>query len=213
MTVVLARDGDRGMVTFPGAISALTVAAVDPDLIRRARHIHVSSFFLQRALTPELPALFAEVRSRGTTVSVDPNWDPSGSWDSGLLDLLGMIDILMPNAVEAMRISGRDDPLEAARHLSAAGPLVAVKLGAQGAVAVQAGVEVTARSPAGPEPVDTIGAGDAFDAGLLAGLLAGEPITDALALACACGTLSTRAGGATAAQATLDEARRSVAAG
>jgi sugar/nucleoside kinase (ribokinase family) len=207
VTIVLARDGDRGMVTFPGTIASLTVAAVDPQLIRRARHIHVSSFFLQRALTPDLAVLFAEVRRDGATVSVDPNWDPSRSWDAGLRGLLSEIDILMPNAVEAMRISGRDDPREAARDLSASGTLVAVKLGADGAIAFRSGTEATARAPDGPPPIDTIGAGDSFDAGLLAALLAGEPTEEALGLACACGALSTQGRGGTTAQPTLQEAQ------
>ena len=67
--------------------------------------------------------------------------------------------------------------------------------------------EFHAPAPAGVLALDTIGAGDAFDAGLLAGLLAGEALEAALALACACGALSTRAVGGTPAQPTLQEAR------
>ena len=57
------------------------------------------------------------------------------------------------------------------------------------------------------DPVDAVGAGDAFDAGLLCALLDGQPLAEALAFACACGTLSMRAAGGTAAQPTLAEAR------
>ena len=171
VTAVLARDGDRGMLTFPGAIASLTVAAVDPQLIRRARHIHVSSFFLQRALTPDLPALFADVRRNGTTVSVDPNWDPSGAWDDGLPGLLGAIDILMPNAVEAMHISGRDGSRRrracAQRRRGDGRGQARCRRRARG----RDREPRSARAPPdGPPPVDTIGAGDSFDAGLLAGV-------------------------------------------
>jgi sugar/nucleoside kinase (ribokinase family) len=210
LTTVLARAGDRGMITFAGTIAALSADAIDPTLIRRARHIHVASYFLQRALTPQLPALFARARATGATVSVDPNWDPSGGWDSGLSTLLGAIDLLLPNAEEAMRIAGRPDPVQAAHALSAAGATVVVKLGADGALAVRAGQEFHAPATAGVSPIDTIGAGDAFDAGLLAGLLAGEGLDPALALACACGALSTRAAGGTAGQPTLAEATAAV---
>jgi sugar/nucleoside kinase (ribokinase family) len=55
-------------------------------------------------------------------------------------------------------------------------------------------------------PVDTIGAGDSFDAGFLAGLVSGESVEQALSLGCACGALSTRAIGGTAAQPNLREA-------
>ncbi|MFC8879778.1 carbohydrate kinase family protein, partial [Streptomyces ardesiacus] len=55
-------------------------------------------------------------------------------------------------------------------------------------------------------PVDTVGAGDSFDAGFVAGLLAGLALPEALELAAVCGALSTRAHGGTTAQPTWDEA-------
>jgi sugar/nucleoside kinase (ribokinase family) len=208
LTVILAREGDRGILTFPGSIAALAAGAVDPVLLRRARHVHVSSYYLQIALTPGLGALFAAVRRAGATTSVDPNWDPSEAWDSGLPAMLGEVDILLPNAAEAQCIAGARDSRQAAEALSAAGPLVVVKLGAEGAVAARPDGEVLWAGPASDvEPVDTVGAGDTFDAGLLAGLLSGEPLDQALALACACGALSTRAAGGTTAQPTIEEAR------
>jgi sugar/nucleoside kinase (ribokinase family) len=57
------------------------------------------------------------------------------------------------------------------------------------------------------EAVDATGAGDSFDAGFLAAFLDGHPLPEALALGVACGALSTRAAGGTAAQPTLEEAR------
>jgi sugar/nucleoside kinase (ribokinase family) len=141
---------------------------------------------------------------------VDPNWDPADNWDGGLRELLPLIDVLLPNAVEACRIADVSDVEAAAAALAAEGPLVAVKLGGDGAVAVPAGGGHVVRVPAprdGVEPVDTVGAGDTFDAGLLVGLLAGEPLEEALALACASGMLSMRAAGGTGGQPTLAEAR------
>ncbi len=208
LTVILARPGDRAILTFAGAVAALRADQVEPGLLARARHIHVSSYFLQTALAPGLPALLGSARAAGVTTSVDPNWDPSGGWDSGLQALMPLVDVLLPNGVEACRIAGTDDPRAAAGELAATGPLVAVKLGAAGAVAaVPGGDLIVAAAPDDVQPVDAVGAGDAFDAGLLAGLLAGEPPRQALGLACACGTLSTRAAGGTDAQPTLAEAR------
>jgi sugar/nucleoside kinase (ribokinase family) len=141
---------------------------------------------------------------------VDPNWDPAEGWDGGLRELVPQIDILLPNAVEACRIAGVPEVGAAAAALAAAGPLVVVKLGGDGALAVPAGggdlVRVTPPQRV-VDPVDAIGAGDTFDAGLLAALLDGNALEDALAFACACGTLSMRAAGGTAAQPTLAEAR------
>jgi sugar/nucleoside kinase (ribokinase family) len=228
LTVVLARPDDRAILTFPGAIAAMTAERVDADLLARARHVHVASFFLQTALVPGLAALLRSARAHGATTSVDPNWDPAQQWDGGLLRLLGEVDILLPNAAEACRLAGAagaevadvadvadvtdvtDVADVAATKLAEAGPLVAVKLGADGAVAAPAGGKGELVRAAPPEQVvdavDAVGAGDAFDAGLLCALLSGQPLAEALALACACGTLSMRAGGGTEAQPTLAEA-------
>jgi sugar/nucleoside kinase (ribokinase family) len=204
LTVVLSKPGgDRAMLTHTGAIASLTADAVD---VCKARHVHVASLFLQTALEPGLPDLFHAARAAGSTTSIDPNWDPAGRWDGGLNELLPLTDLFLPNAEEAMRIAGRADPAEAARALAAEGPLVAVKLGAEGALAARGDELVEVAAPAGVEPVDTTGAGDSFDAGVLAGMLRGWPPERMLGLGCACGALSTRAAGGTAAQPTLEEA-------
>ncbi len=85
-------------------------------------------------------------------------------------------------------------------------PLVVVKRGRSGALARSpAGVVEQAAIPV--DAVDATGAGDSFDAGFLAAWLGGDALAAALALGCACGALSTRALGGTAAQPTLAEAR------
>jgi sugar/nucleoside kinase (ribokinase family) len=211
LTVVLARPDDRAILTFPGAIGAMTADRVDAGLLGRARHVHVASFFLQTALASGLADVLETARSAGATTSVDPNWDPAENWDGGLRALLPRVDVLLPNAVEACRLAGVDDPSVAAARLAELGPMVAVKLGAEGGLAAPAGGRGELVRAAPPQrlvdPVDAVGAGDAFDAGLLCALLDGRPLDEALAFACACGTLSMRAAGGTAAQATLAEAR------
>ena len=85
------------------------------------------------------------------------------------------------------------------------GPRVVVKLGAVGALAARDAALVRASAPR-VEVVDTVGAGDSFDAGFLAGFLSERSDEESLELACACGALSTRAAGGTAAQPTLNKA-------
>jgi sugar/nucleoside kinase (ribokinase family) len=211
VTVILSRPGDRAILTFPGTMAALNAADVDPDLLATSRHVHVASYFLQTSLSPGLPALFRRARRAGVTTSVDPNWDPHERWDSGIRELLGSVDLFLPNAEEAIRIGGVQDVREAALALAAQGPLAAVKLGAAGALAVDSsGQIVQIPGMAGVQPVDAVGAGDSFDAGLLTGLLSGWTVERALSLGCACGALSTRAIGGTSAQPTLAEALEAV---
>ncbi len=205
MSVILSRPDDRAILTYVGAIGALRTDQVDRGLLRRARHLHVGSYFLLDALRPGLPALFAEAHRYGLTTSLDTNWDPSGAWDGGLAQVLTHCDIVMPNEVEARLIARQDDLGRAVETLSAQVPTVAVKLGPEGALARHGNHAV--RAPAlSVDVVDTTGAGDSFDAGFLYGYLHGWSLERSLRLGCACGSLSTRRAGGTEGQATLDEA-------
>jgi len=94
--------------------------------------------------------------------------------------------------------------------LAALGPRPVVKCGAQGAVALGDGAVVRAGAPRAA-PVDTIGAGDSFDAGFVYGHLQGWPLARSLAFACVCGSLSTRAAGGVDAQPGIDEALAAMA--
>jgi sugar/nucleoside kinase (ribokinase family) len=205
VTVVLARPGDRAILTHEGTIPYLRTAQIDRGLLDSARHVHVSSYFLQHHLRPGLPELFELVRARGGTISVDPNWDPSQRWDGGLRDLLSAIDVFLPNATEAMSIAGATTAEDAAAALATRDRLVVVKAGAAGAVAAKGDEVVHASAPVA-NAVDATGAGDAFDAGFIAAWLAGKSLERSLAIATACGSLSTRMLGGVDAQATMGEA-------
>ena len=91
--------------------------------------------------------------------------------------------------------------------LAALGPrVVAVKCGADGALAGEPDGTITRVPAIAVDTVDTTGAGDSFDAGFLAAWLADRPLRDCLAVGVSCGSLSTRRVGGTAGQPTLAEA-------
>jgi sugar/nucleoside kinase (ribokinase family) len=205
VTVVLSRPDDRAMLTAAGTIAGLAGDAVNRDLLRDVRHVHVSSYFLQDALRPDLPELLGEARAAGATTSVDPNWDPAQDWDAGLLSLLPAVDIFLPNSAEARNITGIDDIDVACEALAGRGGIVAIKFGDGGGM-VQQGEETVRVPGITVDVVDTIGAGDTFDAAFLAAWLDGWPPERALALANVCGAMSCRAAGGTAAQPTREEA-------
>lgn len=205
LTVVLAREGagGRAILTAPGCLPYLTADDVPGHLLRAAAHVHVSSYFLQPGLAAGLPALFGQ--ARGTT-SLDTNDDPAGEW-RGLDEVLKTAGVLLPNAAEALAITGEPAVEKAAEALARRGVLPVVKDGRDGALAWADGAAVRVPAPYVPEAeiADTVGAGDSFNAGFIAARLRGLDLPGSLRVAVACGSLSTRAAGGTAAQPTWDE--------
>jgi sugar/nucleoside kinase (ribokinase family) len=204
LTVVLSRGDDRAILTHLGTIAELRASLIRDELLEATRHVHVSSYFLQRELAPHVPELFDRAHAAGATTSIDPNWDPADMWNGGLTDALTRTDVFLPNAVEARRITKQNDAEAAAVRLAEKGPLVVVKLGADGSLAARDRGVTRAGAPS-IDPVDSTGAGDAFDAGFLASWQRGDPVERSLALANACGALSTGALGGVEGQPTMDE--------
>jgi sugar/nucleoside kinase (ribokinase family) len=234
ISVILDRSEDRAILTAPGALAAIDPDTVGDALLRRTRHVHISAPFLQPRLRNGLTRLVTRSHGAGATVSLDTGWDPEERWTS-VSAALGLVDVLLPNAQEATRlaaalngtaVNGRaatesaesaaepDGPtaVAAAKVLAAGGPLVAVKLGADGAAAVRGGTMVQTASYR-VDSFDAVGAGDSFAAGFLAGWLNGADLRSALSLGCASAALSTRCAGGTAGQPTRAEAQALMAAG
>jgi sugar/nucleoside kinase (ribokinase family) len=206
LSVILNVPGDRAILTHLGAIDQLRADLVAPELLAQSRHIHVTSYFLQHNLRPGLAALLAQARAGGATVSIDTNWDPNERWDDGLHEVLAQTDLFLPNEQEARAITRSSTLEEALAILATTIPTVAIKNGAEGAIC-RRGDEIV-RDPGFPmQVIDTTGAGDSFNGGFLYGWLHNWELADALALGCACGSLSTQAAGGTAAQATLAQAQ------
>ncbi len=97
ITAVLVRGADRAILTSPGCLGALSADDVDAGLVAAARHLHVSSVFLQPRLASGLAGLFERARAGGTGTSLDTNDDPAGRWDGGLHAALSATDVLLPN--------------------------------------------------------------------------------------------------------------------
>lgn len=205
LSVILSRGNDRAILTYLGSISALRYEEINLSLLGRARHLHLGSYFLLAALRPQVPSLFARAQRLGLSTSLDTNYDPAEQWAGGLAEALVQTDIFLPNETELLAISRQETLETALATLAEQTPLVAAKLGPEGAIAQQG--QKTVRAKALPvEVVDTTGAGDSFDAGFIYGYLAGWELNRSLRLGCVCGSLSTQAAGGTAAQPTLAEA-------
>lgn len=182
--VVLVADGDRTMLSDRGANAALAVDDVHLPVVTGRAHLHLSGYVLldDGSRAAGLAAL-SIAREAGWTTSVDPqaarHIESVGarrflSWVQG-------VDLLLPNDSELEALGGPESALAAATA-------VVVTHGRDGASWYQAGGgHFDAGAPAAAW-TDTTGAGDAFNAGLIAAWLAGADPATALAQGVAAGT-------------------------
>lgn len=195
VTVLLPHEGERHILTYPGAMEDMNFSHLDLAYLSSSRHFHLSSLFLQKGLQADIPRLFAHLKQAGLTLSLDTNDDPDDRWDGVLDSLLDTIDLLLPNQEELKRITRQSTLEEALDCISQRVPLVVVKCGVHGAV-VQQGTSRHWVEPVQVTPVDTIGAGDSFNAGFLHSFLSEGDALRAAAAGNRTGALSTlRAGG------------------
>ena len=188
-------DGDRAILTYGGSLNAVYPADVTDEFLDSGRHLHYGSYYLQTNLLPAVPAILSRARARGLTVSLDTNWDPAQTWDGGLAAALAQVDLFFPNEQEALAISRQATVEAALTALLAQTPIVAIKRGAAGALVGQGTQRWTVPVDPVAAIVDTVGAGDSFDAGFLAAWLAGRPLPECAELGNRCGRAVTQARG------------------
>lgn len=196
VTIILAQTAQRYILTYPGTMAEFRYEDIDREYAFSARHLHLSSFYLQPALRPQVGRLFREAKESGLTTSLDTNDDPEGRWANDLLEVLPLVDIFLPNEREALAIAQCSELADAVQRLAGLSSIVAVKLGARGAIAREGenkwhcpGIDVGV--------VDPVGAGDSFDAGFIHKFLAGAGAEECLRFANVAGAFSTTRHGGT----------------
>ena len=197
VTVMLPHGAERHILTYPGTIAELRVADLDVERLAQAKHLHLCSLYLQRCLHTGLPDLLRNLKERGMTISLDPNDDPEDQWGSPLREILPWVDIFMPNESELLRIARTDDFDEAVLRVERQVPTLVVKRGGRGALVASGGDRNHAPGLPLENVVDTIGAGDSFDAGFLRAFLGGIDLQGAARAGNISGALSTQGHGGT----------------
>jgi sugar/nucleoside kinase (ribokinase family) len=191
--VALTEKDDRAILTYPGSIDATQAGDLEETFIRSCRHWHITSYFLLQSLRFFWPEWIQKCRKEGLTISLDTNWDPENEWE-GVIDLLPDLDLFLPNEAEAISLTGETDVWKAANVLAERGPLTVVKRGANGAIAIKGSAtwNLNADDPSSSlrSLVDTIGAGDNFDAGFIHAWLSGQDVDSSLRLAHRCASSS-----------------------
>jgi sugar/nucleoside kinase (ribokinase family) len=195
LTVILPQRMQRYILTYPGTMFEMSEKELDLSYVFSAKHLHVSSYFLQKGLRAALIDIFRKAKEAGLTTSLDTNDDPTNRWPSEIQLLLKYTDILLPNEREACKLAQVDDVERAAEVLSQKVPVLVIKRGSKGAMA-RVSKEKYAAFPPVVDTADHVGAGDSFDAGFVHQFIRGGKIEDCLRFGNIAGALSvTRPGG------------------
>ena len=208
--VVVDERGENQIAVASGANAELDAEAVKRWL--HAVHPSDDSVFLMNLEIPDPPLIAAAqyAAHMGRTIIVNPA--PARDLPAALL---GLRPILTPNAGELEALAGGGDgsPEDAARRLSGrSGAPVVVTLGARGAILVSAEESLEVAAPPA-QPVDTTGAGDAFNGSLAAALAQGYDTPSAVRRAVVAGACSVAGRGARSGMPTRDEIDRRVRGG
>ncbi len=176
-------DGERLMRSARGANEALDAKTCWIWRSRDVAAVHLTGYALLG------PAGLSLLEAAGTLAgrhSALLSFDPSSP---GVIERVGRerlmsamtsagVDLLLPNAEEAVSLSGAASVAAAANRLAHLVPAVAIKTGETGAVYATAGETVLAPTDR-VQSIDTTGAGDAFNAGLLVARLRGDSLNEA----------------------------------
>ena len=198
-TVVLTADEDRANATYPGAMNNLTINDIDDDSLNKARHLHFSSYFLQPGLWGSLGVLFKRAKQLGLTTSFDMQWDPNETWNLDVEDVLPNVDVFLPNEEEIKFLSRQKNIEDAIQQIKPYTNILAVKRGNKGSMVYYQG-QLTDLPPfLNEQVVDTVGAGDSFNAGFIYKFINGQSISDCQKFGNLTGAVSTTQAGGTAA--------------
>jgi sugar/nucleoside kinase (ribokinase family) len=190
---------DRRFIHCAGANAVLKASDIPIERVRQCKVFYVGGYLLMPELEKQgtLAKLFREARQAGAKTMLDVVVPGSGDHWHKFVEILAETDVFLPNNDEAALITGSTDPLEQAERFRAAGVgTVVITQGDRGTLLVEEG----RRLRCGIYPstfVGGTGAGDAFDAGFIAGMLAGEDSVGCLKWGSALGASCVRSVSAT----------------
>lgn len=181
--VIVVEAESRTMLTDRGANTQLDFGGIDPALLDDSSWVHLTGYSMFHHSSPEsIPEFIALARSRSTNVMVDAS--SSGFLvDFGVerfLEATREASLVRCNEDEALTLSGRESLAESVEFLGQLFPTVVVTQGAQGVWRADGGSVAHIPLAESVKSVDPTGAGDSFNAGLLAGLVQGDSLENAI---------------------------------
>jgi sugar/nucleoside kinase (ribokinase family) len=182
-------DGERTFFTTRGHLPLFSFEEVrgmlDGERLRGGLALLAGSF-LTDALTAAYDDVFDWAEAHDIAVALDTGWPLDGWTDANCTATIGWLKrcrLALFNEVETTTLTGLADPADAARALKTHMPddaIVVVKRGPNGALALGSTGDIVSVAAPAVKVIDTIGAGDVFNAGFLAALAAGVPLKDCL---------------------------------
>jgi len=198
-TVILNVEEDRANTTYPGAMDHLTIKDISNEDLKKARHLHFSSYFLQPGMWGSLGELFRKAKQMGLTTSFDMQWDPQETWKLDIPDVLPFVDVFLPNEQELMFLTGKNNIEEAIDSVKEVINILVVKRGNKGSM-VYTKNQLSDMPPfLNKNVVDAIGAGDSFNAGFISKFIMGLDVAECQRFGNLTGAVSTTAAGGTTA--------------
>ena len=173
--VINVKDQDRRFIASPGANTRFAVEHIPTQWVAQAKVLYIGGYLMLLALENErMVELLRAARAAGTITLLDVVGIGGDDCFDRVAMMLPEIDVFLPNDDEAATLTGLSDPVQQAERFREAGAkTVVITRGDQGNLLVADGLRL--RTGVYPtEFVGGTGSGDAFDAGYIAGLLAGE---------------------------------------
>ena len=188
--VLIDKTGERHFLTNPkGSLRSLTLADIHMPFCEDAGIVCFASIFVvSRISADKLEIIFRQAKKQGKIVCADMTKRKKNETVKDIAAALQYVDYLLPNAEEAMLLTGEETVEEAADSLAEAGAgNVVIKCGRKGCYLKSGQKSEWVPAVNGVRCVDTTGAGDSFAAGFVYALSEGKSLRECAEYANQCG--------------------------
>ena len=208
-TICMSYDEDRANLTYQGAMDYMSLDDIDPEVFKQAKHIHISSIFMQSGVKRDLKKILELCKQNGVTTSLDSQWDPTEQWDINLEEILPLVTVFMPNETELKFLTRSENLDEALEKIRPWVNAAVIKCGSKGSILMRKGQPDRKQAALlNKNVVDCIGAGDSFNSGFITRLAAGDDLARCQEYGNMTGAVNTTAAGGTTAFTSREDVER-----
>jgi len=208
-TICMSYDEDRANLTYQGAMDYMSLEDIHPEVFTEAKHIHISSIFMQSGVKRDLLKILALCQANGVTTSLDTQWDPVEAWDLDYQQVLPLLTVFMPNETELRYLTGSQTLEEAIEKIRPYVHAAVIKCGSKGSLLLRKGQpDRMQEALLNKHVVDCIGAGDSFNSGFITRLAVGDALERCQQYGNMTGAVNTTAAGGTTAFTSREDVER-----